>query len=116
MGEGIIKYIFILYSFLGWFDIGQITLQQEGSLQIYTKQEWYKAKPDQTPIGASRLGRIIGCIVSNKSRGGVVSKVKKIPGGIEPNCKLGRSSPAQADEEVSRVLNWCKGISLQIKI
>ena len=86
-------------------------------MQIYTKQEWYKAKPDRTPIGASRLGRIIGCIVSNKSRGGggVASKVKKIPGGIEPNCKLGRSSPAQADEEVSRVLNWCKGILLQIK-
>ena len=40
--------------------------------------------------------------------------MKKIPGGIEPNCKLGRSSPAQADEEVSRVLNWCKGILLQI--
>ena len=24
MGEGVIKYMVILYSFLGWFDIGQI--------------------------------------------------------------------------------------------
>ena len=58
MGEGVIKYMVILYGFLGWFNIEQIIAPAGGHLQIYTKQEWYKAKPDRTPIGASRLGRI----------------------------------------------------------